>query len=194
MKALLRLTERASVLRVHVEAVGAAVDLRRPHLHELEQQRLDSGRIDGALQADHGPYAGWEDGHVVDPRRLSGHVRKPPGTVRAGATGRYTFQEACRRADSAGMGTTADCGAHPSPCHRATLGPRPAASGTPCASRQAGDGRETGARRSTRQWVARRQRGGAATAMLDRPSPATLRMCQTTVPTATGRRSSATRS
>jgi hypothetical protein len=36
---------------VHVEAVGAAVDLRRPHLHELEQRRLEAGCVDGALQA-----------------------------------------------------------------------------------------------------------------------------------------------
>jgi hypothetical protein len=77
MQALLGLTEGASVLRVHVEAVGAAVDLRRPHLHELEQERLDSGRIDGALQAGHGVDAGREDSRVVDAPRLSGHVRKP---------------------------------------------------------------------------------------------------------------------
>jgi hypothetical protein len=58
MQALLGLTEGASVLRVHIEAVGAAVALRRPHLHELEEQRFESGRVDGALQADHGSRAG----------------------------------------------------------------------------------------------------------------------------------------
>jgi hypothetical protein len=77
VQAPLGLTEGASVLRVHVETAGATVDLRRRHLHDIEQQRLDSGRIDGAVQPDHGLYAGREGGRVVDVRRLSGHVRKP---------------------------------------------------------------------------------------------------------------------
>jgi hypothetical protein len=51
MQALLGLAEGARTLGLHVEAVGAAVHLRRPHLHELAQQRLSTGRVDGALQA-----------------------------------------------------------------------------------------------------------------------------------------------
>jgi hypothetical protein len=60
---------------VHIEAIGAAVDLRRAHLHELEQQRLEASTVDGALQAGHRPHPDREDARIVDPRRLTDHVR-----------------------------------------------------------------------------------------------------------------------
>src|SRR5690606_40579905 len=50
---LLGLATGARVLRMHVEAVAAAVDLRCADLHELEQCGLEARAIDGGAEAKH---------------------------------------------------------------------------------------------------------------------------------------------
>ena len=51
---LLGLTQAASVLAVHVEAEGTAIDLRGPHLHQLHQRRLQAAALDIGLDATDG--------------------------------------------------------------------------------------------------------------------------------------------
>jgi hypothetical protein len=42
LQTLFGLTGRPGILGVYVDAVGAAVDLRRPHLDQFEQHRIDT--------------------------------------------------------------------------------------------------------------------------------------------------------
>src|SRR3546814_743105 len=39
--------------RVHVDAIGAAVDLRRPYLHEFDQARFETALVDAFAQRQH---------------------------------------------------------------------------------------------------------------------------------------------
>src|SRR5215472_12666937 len=47
---LLVLAGCAQLLGVHVDAMGAAVDLRRPQLHQLEQAMLKAAAVDEGMQ------------------------------------------------------------------------------------------------------------------------------------------------
>src|ERR1035437_4307256 len=50
---LFGLARGARVLRMHVEAVGAAVELRRPRLHEFEQPMIKPGLARMAFEREH---------------------------------------------------------------------------------------------------------------------------------------------
>jgi hypothetical protein len=54
MHSLVGLAMLACVARVHGQAIGAAVDLRRTDFYELAQFRIKPGSIDIRLQGSHG--------------------------------------------------------------------------------------------------------------------------------------------
>ena len=56
VKPLLAFAFRPGVLGMHVDAIGAAIDLRGSHLHQLDQRRLQFGRF---------PYKRLQRGHGV---------------------------------------------------------------------------------------------------------------------------------
>src|SRR5205814_3069207 len=49
VQALLRLARRSRVLRMHVQEIGAAVDLRRAHLQQVRELRLDAALVNELL-------------------------------------------------------------------------------------------------------------------------------------------------
>src|SRR5207342_3328811 len=56
----------ARVLAVHVQAIGAAVDLRRAHPDEVEQSVIEACLTHLPFKAEHGLYDAWGYVHEID--------------------------------------------------------------------------------------------------------------------------------
>src|SRR5581483_3219707 len=69
--ALLALAALAQGLAVHVQAIGAAVDLRRAHLDQLDQLRAERGLVQVALDLAQGPHPGR--GQLVSVQAVGAH-------------------------------------------------------------------------------------------------------------------------
>ena len=63
---LFGLADRARILAVHVQAVGAAVDLRRAHPDEVEQFVIEARLTNLPFEAEHGLHDAWVHVHEID--------------------------------------------------------------------------------------------------------------------------------
>src|SRR5262245_47313616 len=64
---LLGLAGRAGVLGMHIDAVGAAVDLRGPQLHQMQEPVLQPAAAEVDLQAEQGPDGAGGRLRVIEP-------------------------------------------------------------------------------------------------------------------------------
>jgi hypothetical protein len=63
---LFGLAVRARILAVHVQTVGATVDLRRAHPDEVEQSVIEAGLTNLPFEAQHGLHDAWIHVHEID--------------------------------------------------------------------------------------------------------------------------------
>jgi hypothetical protein len=63
---LFGLAVRARILAVHVQTIGAAVDLRRPHPDEVDQFAVEATLLDLPFEAEHGVDDAWGHVHEID--------------------------------------------------------------------------------------------------------------------------------
>ena len=63
---LFGLADCARILAVHVQTIGATVDLRRPHPDEVEQFFIEACLPDLPFKAEHGLHNAWAHVHEID--------------------------------------------------------------------------------------------------------------------------------
>src|SRR4029453_19121797 len=93
VQTLLVLPDRAQILPMHVQAVGASVELRRSQLGQRDERSLEPGLLDVAIERVHGLVDPWCNPGIVDTwfhditSRLLG-VERPRRRTRAPARSR----------------------------------------------------------------------------------------------------------
>src|SRR5918995_3360087 len=66
VEALFGLAIRARVLAVHVQTIGATVDLRRAHPDEVKQSVIEARLTNLPFEAEHGLDDAWVHAHEID--------------------------------------------------------------------------------------------------------------------------------